>query len=122
MQQFEPSEKFYLITICDCVHDLADPIGILQRLRQLLHSSGTIFVVEPKVADRLEDNVNSIGALYYGMSVLHCMTQCLAEGGLGLGTCMGSARLQELSESAGFGKFTKLEIKSQTTSFYAIGH
>tara|TARA_B100000029_G_scaffold515641_1_gene623689 strand:+ start:173 stop:1228 length:1056 start_codon:yes stop_codon:yes gene_type:complete len=122
VQQFEPSQKFDLITVCDCVHDLADPINTLRRLRRLLHSSGTMFIVEPKVADRLEDNINSIGALYYGMSVFHCMTQSLADGGLGLGTCMGSARLKELSEDAGFGHFTKLEIKSQTTSFYSIRH
>jgi 2-polyprenyl-3-methyl-5-hydroxy-6-metoxy-1,4-benzoquinol methylase len=113
---------FDLITACDCIHDLTDPIGTLVSLRELLKPGGTLFVVEPKVADNLEDNINSIGSLYYGMSVFHCMTQCLADGGPGLGTCMGPSRLKELVTSAGFNRFDVLEIKSQTTLFYSIGH
>ena len=60
--------------------------------------------------------------LGYGMSVFHCMTQSLADGGPGLGTCMGPARLEALVKSVGFTHFEVLEIKSLTTLFYSIGH
>ena len=115
-------QNFDLITACDCIHDLTDPTGVLTALKGLLHPTGTLFVVEPKVADRLEDNINSIGSLYYGMSVLHCMTQSLASGGPGLGTCMGPARLEALVKNVGFTRFEVLEIKSLTTLFYSISH
>lgn len=113
-------EKFDLITACDCVHDLVDPIGMLKEIRALLSPDGVLFVVEPKVADRLEENRNSIAAMYYGFSVFHCMTQSLANGGLGLGTCIGPVRTEALMREAGFTRFEKLDIKSQVLAFYAV--
>ena len=76
--------------------------------------------MEPKVADKLEDNCNSLGAMFYGFSLLHCMTQSLAHGGPGLGACMGPARTEELMRGAGFTKFEPLPIKSQVNLFYAV--
>ena len=55
-----------------------------------------MFIVEPKAADRLEDNISPIGTMLYGFSLFHCMTQSLAKGGPGLGTCLGPARTEEL--------------------------
>ena len=79
-------------------------------------------VIEPKVADRLEDNINPIATMFYGFSVFHCMTQSLAEDGPGLGTCMGPARTEALLNEAGFSRFRRLDIKSQVNLFYAVGH
>lgn len=113
-------EKFDLITACDCVHDFAAPVETLKELRALLKSDGLLLLVEPKVADRLDDNRNSIGTMYYGFSVFHCMTQSLAQGGPGLGTCMGPARTKALLQEAGFTRFEILDIKSQVLAFYGV--
>lgn len=113
------SETFDLITACDCVHDFADPVGTLEEIRALLKEDGVLFVAEPKAADRLEDNLGAIPTMYYGFSVFHCMTQSLASGGPGLGTCMGPARTEELMREAGFGNFETLDIRSPVLSFYA---
>ena len=67
----EPGRQFQLITACDCVHDFADPLGVLREIGQRLHPEGTFFVIEPRTADRLEDNINPLGAMFYGMSVFH---------------------------------------------------
>lgn len=117
--QYEPDEAFDLITACDCVHDFAKPVQTLREMRSLLKPDGILFIVEPRAADRLEDNVNSLGAVYYGFSIFHCMTQSLANDGPGLGTCMGPAHTERLVREAGFGGFEKLGIKSQTNLFYA---
>ena len=113
-------EKFDLITACDCVHDFAAPVETLKAIRGLLKPDGVLLVIEPKAADRLEDNRNSIGTMYYGFSVFHCMTQSLAQGGPGLGTCMGPARAKALLQDAGFTRFEILDIKSQVLAFYAV--
>ncbi|MGH8728910.1 MAG: class I SAM-dependent methyltransferase [Burkholderiales bacterium] len=118
--ELESEEKFELITACDCVHDFAEPVEMLKQIRALLKPDGVLFVVEPKAADRLEDNCNSIGTMYYGFSVFHCMTQSLAQGGPGLGTCMGPARAKALVQEAGFTRFEILDIKSQVLAFYAV--
>lgn len=118
----EPGEPFDFITVCDCVHDLADPIRTLEEIRGLLDPDGVLFIIEPKAADRLEDNRGAISTMYYGFSVFHCMTQSLASGGPGLGTCMGPARTEELVREAGFTDFETLEIRSAVLSFYAVRH
>ena len=56
------------------------------------------------------------------MSVFHCMTQSLSQGGPGHGTCMGADRFKDLVNEAGFKRFNLIDIKSQTTQFYLIGH
>jgi SAM-dependent methyltransferase len=110
---------FDLITACDCVHDFAEPHATLAQMRALMKPDGVLFVVEPKAADRLEDNIGALPTIYYGFSIFHCMSQSLANGGPGLGTCMGPARTERLLREAGFGAFQQLGISSATNLFYA---
>jgi hypothetical protein len=57
----------------------------------------------------LEDNVgNPVAPYMYGVSVLHCMTVSLAEGGAGLGTCWGAETARRLLADAGF---TSIEVR-----------
>jgi hypothetical protein len=74
---------------------------------------------QAQAADKLEDNINPIATMLYGFSIFHCMTQSLAQGGPGLGTCMGPARTEQLLREAGFREFRQLDIKSPTNLFYA---
>ena len=120
VDELDRALTFDLITACDCVHDFADPINTLISIRERLKSGGTLFVVEPKAADRLEDNKHAVGTMFYGYSVFHCMTQSLANGGPGLGTCMGPAQTEALMREAGFTEFKTLDIKSQVNLFYAV--
>jgi len=118
--ELPPGERFDLITACDCVHDFAAPLETLRELKTRLEPEGVLLVIEPKVADRLEDNHNPIATMFYGFSVFHCMTQSLAQGGPGLGTCMGPARTEQLMREAGFSRFEVLAINSQVNLFYAV--
>ena len=88
-------------------------------MRSLLRPNGVVFAMEPKAADKLEDNINSLGTVYYGFSLFHCMTQSLAQGGPGFGTCMGPARTEGLFREAGFTRFEQLDIKNTTNLFFA---
>ena len=110
---------FDLITLCDVLHDLAEPLKTLQQARALLKPDGTLFIVEPKAADRLEDNRNPVAATFYGFSLFHCMTQSLARGGPGLGTCLGPAATEALVRQAGYTRFKRLDIRSLTNLFYS---
>lgn len=112
-------EGFDLVTICDCIHDLAEPVQVLKEIRALLKPRGTLFIVEPKAADRVEDNANPVATMFYGFSIFHCMTQSLARGGPGLGTCLGPANTERLAREAGFTQFERLDLKSQTNLFYS---
>ena len=117
--KLDPGQGFDLITACDCIHDFAAPQPTLKEIRSLLKPDGTLFIIEPRAADKLEDNINPIATMLYGFSIFHCMTQSLAQGGPGLGTCMGPARTEKLLREAGFREFRQLDIKSLTSLFYA---
>lgn len=121
IQTLSPDAPYDLITAFDCVHDLADPAGVLGAVRDRLAPDGTFLVLEIKAADRLEDNIHPIGAMLYGFSMFHCMTQSMAEGGAGLGACLGPARLEALMRDAGFTRFEAVPIRSPVNVLYAVG-
>jgi 2-polyprenyl-3-methyl-5-hydroxy-6-metoxy-1,4-benzoquinol methylase len=118
-REMERGEGFDLITLCDVLHDLAEPQKTLEEIRALLKPDGTLFIVEPRAADRLEDNRNAVSATFYGFSLFHCMTQSLARGGPGLGTCLGPAATEALVRRAGYTRFHRLDIRSLTNLFYS---
>ncbi len=60
-------------------------------------------LVEPFANDRLEDNLNPVGRLYYSASTLLCTPASLSqEVGLALGAQAGEKRLREVLAEAGF--------------------
>ncbi len=117
-----PRPAFDLVTVCDSLHDLSDPVAVLAQIRARLAADGALFVVELKVSDRLEENRNPIATMFYGFSMFHCMTQSLADGGAGLGACLGPRRTLELFAAAGFSRAELLPIKSPTNLFYVARH
>jgi ubiquinone/menaquinone biosynthesis C-methylase UbiE len=63
-----PGKDYDLVTFFDCLHDMGDPAGAAQHVRQALKSDGTWMIVEPFAHDALEDNINPVGRLYYAAS------------------------------------------------------
>src|SRR5262245_49593128 len=68
-----PGSDFDLMTFFDCLHDMGDPIGAAAHVKQSLKSDGTWMIVEPMAGDRMEDNMNPIGRIYYAASTLVCV-------------------------------------------------
>jgi SAM-dependent methyltransferase len=110
-----------LITSFDVIHDLPDPAAALRRIRAALAEGGTYLMVEPKVAETLEQDLpNPFARMLYGISCMHCVPQSLAQGGPGLGACWGEKRARALAADAGFGSFERLDIRSPAMAFYAL--
>jgi SAM-dependent methyltransferase len=100
--EFEGSE-FDLVCFMDCLHDLGDPVGALARCRKALKPDGKVLLVEPYAGDRLEENLNPIGRMYYAASAMACTPNSLSqEVGLGLGAQAGEERLRKVAREAGF--------------------
>ncbi len=92
-----------LVTCFDCLHDMGDPAGAAAHIYQALKPDGTWMVVEPNAGDKLEDNLNPVGRLYYSGSTMVCVPTSLAqEVGAGLGAQAGQAKLSEVIGSGGF--------------------
>jgi SAM-dependent methyltransferase len=94
---------FDLICFMDCLHDLGDPVGALARARMALAPDGKVLLVEPYAGDRLEENLNPIGRMYYAASAMACTPHSLSQDvGLGLGAQAGEERLRQVAHAAGF--------------------
>ncbi len=99
-----PGKDFDLVAFFDCLHDMGDPTGAAAHVRQSLKTDGTWMITEPMAGDRLEDNLNPIGRLYYAGSTMVCVPTSLAqEVGAALGGQAGEAKLREVIIAGGFG-------------------
>ena len=97
-----PAQGFNLICFFDCLHDMGDPVGAARHAREALSQNGSIMLVEPYANDRVEDNLNSIGRLYYSASTTLCCAHSLSEEGMALGAQAGEKKLTKVLKEAGF--------------------
>jgi SAM-dependent methyltransferase len=103
-----PGTNYDLVAFFDSLHDMGDPVGAAVHVRESLAADGTWLLVEPFANDRLEENLNPVGRVYYGASTMVCTPASLSqEVGLALGAQAGEARLRDVATQAGFSKFRR---------------
>lgn len=103
-----PARDYDLVAMFDCLHDMGDPVGAGRHVKETLGKDGVWMIVEPFAHDKLSDNLNPIGRIYYGASTMVCTPASLSqEVGLGLGAQAGELRLRKVALDAGFSRFRK---------------
>jgi SAM-dependent methyltransferase len=103
-----PGDGYDFVTMFDCLHDMGDPVGAAKHVLKTLDPDGTWMIVEPYAGDRLEDNLNPVGRVFYGASTLVCTPASRdQEVGLALGAQAGEARLREVVTDGGFTRFRR---------------
>src|SRR5690606_31059395 len=101
-----PARGYDVVAMFDCLHDMGDPVGAGRHVKETLSPGGTWMIVEPFAHDKLSDNLNPIGRVYYGASTMICTPASLSqEVGLGLGAQAGEMRLRKVALDAGFKTF-----------------
>jgi SAM-dependent methyltransferase len=115
-------EQYDVITTFDVVHDVAQPLQLVQAIRTALRPDGTYLCLEVNCGENLEENSKTpFGAAWYSSSVLFCLTTSLAQGGAGLGACgLPESRLRELCLAAGFRDVRKLPIENPFNCLYEV--
>jgi SAM-dependent methyltransferase len=104
-----PATGFDFVAFFDCLHDMGDPVGAARHVKETLAPNGTWMIVEPFANDKLEDNLNPIGRVFYSASTMLCTPASLSqEVGLGLGAQAGEARLKNVLNSAGFSRVRRV--------------
>jgi SAM-dependent methyltransferase len=103
-----PGDGFDLVCIFDALHDMGDPVGAAAHIRKSLKPDGAFLLVEPYAHDKLEDNLNPVGRMFYSASTMVCTPASQSqEVGLALGAQAGEARLRKVAEEAGFTRFRR---------------
>jgi SAM-dependent methyltransferase len=97
-----PRHDYDLICFFDCLHDMGRPADAASHAAGALADDGTLMLVEPFAGDRVEDNINPIGRLYYAASTTLCCAHAISENGTHvLGAQAGPRQLEEVLRSAG---------------------
>jgi len=103
-----PGKNYDAVFFFDCLHDMGDPVGAARHVRETLTTDGTWMLVEPFANDRVEDNHNPVGRIYYSASTVICTPASLSQdGAAGLGAQAGETRLREVATQAGFTRFQR---------------
>ena len=111
-KEYPGDHAFDFVAMFDCLHDMGDPVGAAGHVLSTLAPDGTWMVVEPYAEDRLQDNLNPVGRVFYSASTLVCTPASRAqEVGLALGAQAGEARLRDVIMQGGF---TRVRRAAQT--------
>ena len=96
-------ERFDLVTTFDAVHDQARPAQVVSAIYAALKPGGHFLCADIAASSHLGENLSHpMGALFYAVSCMHCMSVSLAYGGPGLGAMWGVQQAKALLCSAGF--------------------
>jgi len=103
-----PGTQYDLVCTFDALHDMGDPVGAARHIRKALSPAGTWLIVEPMAGDRLEDNVNPVGRIFYSASTLIGTPGAQSQpGGYALGAQASDARWAAVAADAGFRRFRR---------------
>jgi 2-polyprenyl-3-methyl-5-hydroxy-6-metoxy-1,4-benzoquinol methylase len=103
-----PGRDYDFVAVFDCLHDMGDPVGAARHVLQSLKKDGTWMIVEPFAHDRLEQNLNPVGRVFYSASTLICTPASRSqEVGMCLGAQAGEARMRKVVTDAGFTRFRR---------------
>ena len=120
-----PSDRSVdLITTFDCIHDMTDPVGMMETIRSAIKDDGVWLLVDIKGRDSFAENIekNPMAPMMYGVSVMSCMSSALSEpGGAGLGTLgLPESLARTMTADAGFTRFRRLAIDHPVNAFYEV--
>lgn len=102
-----PGKEYDFVAHFDCLHDMGDPVGAAKHVKKTLAQNGTWMIVEPFANDRVEDNLNPVGRVFYAASTMICVPASLAYNGPALGAQAGEARLRDVVMKGGLTRFRR---------------
>jgi SAM-dependent methyltransferase len=113
--------EFDLVTAFDAIHDQAHPATVLEQIRRSLRPGGTFLMVDIRAQSNLEDNLDLPWASFlYAISLVHCMSVSLGQGGDGLGTVWGVQTAERMVREAGFTDVVVNELEQDPFNAYFV--
>jgi len=117
------ADRYDLALALDVIHDLARPRETLRAIRRALHRRGVLLMAEHALSSRPQENVgHPFAAALYTVSLYHCMTASLSEGGEGLGLAWGDERIRAALADAGFGAVERHALEGDVLTAYYLAH
>ena len=112
---------FDLVTAFDAIHDQAHPAEVLAGIARSLAPDGVFLMADVKASSHPGENVDlAIGPFLYAVSLMHCMTVSLAQGGAGLGAVWGEQTATRMLHDAGFRSVTVRQADGDFFNSYYV--
>jgi SAM-dependent methyltransferase len=107
--------------IVEAVHDMANPVPVLESIRRALAPGASLIVVDERVAATFTAPGDDLERFMYGWSI----TTCLPDGrsrtpSVATGTVMRPSTLERYATDAGFGPIETLPIENDFFRFYRL--
>jgi 2-polyprenyl-3-methyl-5-hydroxy-6-metoxy-1,4-benzoquinol methylase len=107
--------------IIEAVHDMANPVSVLDAVRRTLADDGSLIVVDERVAEEFRAPGDDVERFMYGWSI----TTCLPDGrsrqpSAATGTVMRPETLRTYATEAGFRSVEILPIENDFFRFYQL--
>jgi len=112
---------FDLVTTFDAIHDQPKPLSLLTGIRRTLEPDGVYLAQDIHASSHHHhDREHPLGPLLYSVSIMHCMSVSLAQGGEGLGTMWGRERARDYFTRAGFGSIEVHQLPHDIQNDYWV--
>lgn len=116
-----PAQRYDLVTTFDAIHDQAHPLNLLKGVRRTLRQDGVYLAQDIHASSHHHgDRDHPMGTLLYTLSIMHCMSVSLAQGGEGLGTMWGREKAREYFGKAGFGSIEVHQLPHDIQNDYWV--
>lgn len=116
-----PGEAGYdLVMAVEMLHDVPDPVGVLQTMKRLAGDAGAVLVVDERAKDTFTVDGDPMERLFYAFSTLHCLSVAMQDDGAGTGTVIRSDTVRRYAAEAGFGAVDVLDVEHPQFRLYRL--
>ena len=107
--------------LLEVLHDLAQPVAVLEAARASLAPGGVVLVADEKVADAFTAPGDEAERLMYGFSITHCLPASMAEQpSAATGTVIRADEVRRLAHAAGFARVDELDADGGFFRLYRL--
>ncbi len=110
-----------LVCLFDALHELPQPVTVLRACRALCAPSGTVMVMDARVANTFTAPADETERFQYCTSLLHCLPAALCgPGAAGTGTVLRPDAVRALAVEAGFAAVSLLPVDDRFHNLYRL--
>ena len=113
--------RYALVVAFECLHDMSDPVEVLQTMRLLAGEKGSVIVMDERSLEEFRPCADALEQYLYGFSILHCLPAGMSEQpSAGTGTVMRPSTMARYASEAGFSQVEILPIDHFFFRFYRL--
>lgn len=113
--------RYDLAMVVEAIHDLAQPVGVLRAIREMLKPGGTLIVADERTEDVFTAPASETERLFYAYSVLCCLPSAMDDdASAATGTVMRRTTFETYAKEAGFDGVSILPIEHDFLRFYRL--